>query len=135
MLGVAGLLKKTKKSVAAVGGRSPSTVVPGVKGVSWRGWAPAPPFHPDLVLGVATYARELFAAAGELDAVYVPVGMGSGICCIIGVGGLLGGRIGVIGVAAAQAPATALSFEAWRVVTTETSHTFADGVATRVPDP
>ena len=30
---------------------------------------------------------------------------------------------------AAQAPATALSFEAGRVVTTETAHTFVDGVA------
>jgi len=40
-----------------------------------RGLETVPPFHPDLVLGVATYARELFGAAGELDAVYVPVGM------------------------------------------------------------
>src|SRR5918995_1674324 len=38
------------------------------------------PFHRDLVTGVATYARELFGSAGELDAVYVPVGQGSGIC-------------------------------------------------------
>jgi len=100
-----------------------------------RGLEAVPPFHPDLVLGVATYARELFGAAGELDAVYVPVGMGSGICGIMGVRDLLGLRTAVIGVVAAQAPATALSFEAGRVVTTEASHTFVDGVATRVPDP
>src|ERR1700746_3393719 len=37
-----------------------------------RGLETVPPFHPDLVLGVATYARELFGAAGELDTVYVP---------------------------------------------------------------
>ena len=42
-----------------------------------------PPFHPDLVAGVATYARELFDAAGPLDTVYVPVGMGSGIAGVI----------------------------------------------------
>jgi len=99
-----------------------------------RGLETVPPFHPDLVLGVATYARELFGAAGELDTVYVPVGMGSGICAIIGVRDLLRLRTEVVGVVAAEAPATALSFEAGRVVTTETSHTFVDGVATRVPD-
>src|SRR5215475_12644990 len=86
-----------------------------------RGLEAVPAFHPDLVLGVATYARELFGATGELDTVYVPVGMGSGIC-------------GIVGVLAAEAPATALSFESGRVVTTETSHTFVDGVAARVPD-
>jgi threonine dehydratase len=64
----------------------------------------------------------------------VPVGMGSGICGIIGVRDLLGLRTEVVGVVAAEAPATALSFEAGRVVTTDTSHTFVDGVACRVPD-
>jgi threonine dehydratase len=100
-----------------------------------RGLETVPPFHPDLVLGVATYARELFGAAGELDTVYVPVGMGSGICAIIGVRDLLGLRTEVVGVVAAAAPATALSFQAGRPVSTATSHTFVDGVATRVPDP
>ncbi len=94
-----------------------------------------PSFHPDLVLGVATYARELFGAAGELDAVYVPVGMGSGICAVMGVRDLLGLRTEVVGVVAAEAPATARSFAAGRVVTTETAATFADGVACRVPEP
>lgn len=100
-----------------------------------RGLETVPPYHPDLVLGVATYAAELFGAAGELDAVYVPVGMGSGISGIIGVRDLLGLRTEVIGVVAAQAPATALSVAAGKVVTTPASTTFLDGVATRVPDP
>lgn len=100
-----------------------------------RGLETVPPYHPDLVLGVATYAAELFAAAGELDAVYVPVGMGSGISGIIGVRDLLGLRTEVIGVVAAQAPATALSVAAGKVVTTPASTTFLDGVAARVPDP
>jgi len=99
-----------------------------------RGLETVPSYHPDLVLGVATYAHELFNAAGELDAVYVPVGMGSGIAGIIGVRDLLGLRTEVIGVVAAQAPATALSVAAGKVVTTETANTFADGVACRVPD-
>jgi len=99
-----------------------------------RGLEIVPSYHPDLVLGVATYARELFDAAGELDAVYVPVGMGSGISGVIGVRDLLGVRTEVIGVIAEKAPATAKSVEAGRVVTTETADTFVDGVACRVPD-
>ena len=57
---------------------------------SERGLEAVPPFHPDLVLGVATYARELFDGAGALDTVYVPVGMGSGINALIAVRDLLG---------------------------------------------
>jgi threonine dehydratase len=94
-----------------------------------------PPYHEDLVLGVATYARELFEAADELDAVYVPVGMGSGISGLIHVRDLLGLPTEIVGVVAEQAPATALSFTAGYPVTTPRSDTFVDGVATRVPDP
>ncbi|MGH3495000.1 MAG: threonine dehydratase [Sciscionella sp.] len=93
-----------------------------------------PSFHPDLVLGVATYAKELFDATGELDAVYVPVGMGSGICGLIRVRDLLGLRTEIIGVVAAGAPAMARSFAAGTVITTERADTFVDGVACRVPD-
>jgi len=93
-----------------------------------------PSYHIDLAAGVATYALELFAVAGELDAVYVPVGMGSGICGVIGVRDLLGLRTEVIGVIAERAPATALSFAAGHVVTSESADTFVDGVACRVPD-
>ncbi|MGD0943378.1 MAG: threonine dehydratase [Acidimicrobiales bacterium] len=100
-----------------------------------RGLETVPSYHPDLVLGVATYANELFGAAGELDAVYVPVGMGSGISGLIGVRDLLGLRTEVIGVVAEEAPATARSVAAGRVVTTESANTFVDGVACRVPDP
>jgi len=100
-----------------------------------RGLEAVPPFHPDLVLGVATYADELFAAVAALDAVYVPVGMGTGICGVIGVRDLLGLPTEVIGVVAEQAPATALSFAAGEVVTSESAATFVDGVATRVPAP
>jgi threonine dehydratase len=100
-----------------------------------RGLETVPSYHPDLVLGVATYANELFGAAGELDAVYVPVGMGSGISGLIGVRDLLGLRTEIIGVVAEEAPATARSVAAGRVVTTESANTFVDGVACRVPDP
>ena len=49
-----------------------------------------PSFHWDLVAGVASYALELFRAVAKLDAVYVGVGMGSGICGLITVRDLLG---------------------------------------------
>src|SRR5580704_17407660 len=43
-----------------------------------------PSFHRDLVLGVATYALELFRASPDLDVLYVPIGQGSGISsCIL----------------------------------------------------
>ena len=99
-----------------------------------RGLEAVPSFHPDLVVGVATYARELFDAAGELDAVYVPVGMGSGICGLIRVRDLLGLHTKVVGVVADGAPAMALSFAAGRAVSTPSVDTLVDGVACRVPD-
>jgi threonine dehydratase len=100
-----------------------------------RGLEMVPSYHPDLVLGVATYAKELFDAAGELDTVYVPVGMGSGISGLINVRDLLGLKTEVIGVVAKEAPATALSFASGRVVSTDTANTFVDGVACRTPNP
>ncbi|HSB87567.1 MAG TPA: threonine dehydratase [Ilumatobacteraceae bacterium] len=100
-----------------------------------RGLEAVPSFHRDLCMGVATYAHELFTAAGELDAVYVPVGLGSGICGVITMRDLLGLRTEIIGVVAERAPATALSFEAGTPVSTESAATFIDGVACRVPHP
>jgi threonine dehydratase len=92
-----------------------------------------PSFHRDLVMGVASYAFELFNAVKNLDAVYVGVGMGTGICGLIAVRDLLGLKTRIIGVSAANAPANALSFEAGRAVTTASARTFADGIATREP--
>ena len=99
-----------------------------------RGLEPVPPFHRDLVLGVATYALELFEGAGPLDTVYVPVGMGSGINALIAVRDLLGLDTAIVGVVAEGAPSTLLSFERRAVVSTESAATFVDGVATRSPD-
>ena len=93
-----------------------------------------PSFHPDLVLGVATYALELLRRHGDLDVLYVPIGQGSGICGCILVRDLLGLRTEIVGVQSTLAPSYALSFAAGAVVTTETSNTLADGMATRIPD-
>ena len=93
-----------------------------------------PSFHRDLVLGVATYALELFRAAPDIDVLYVPIGQGSGICGCILARDLLGLKTEIVGVQSAEAPSYALSFAAGRVVSTNSSNTRADGLATRVPD-
>ncbi|MEM7506509.1 MAG: threonine dehydratase [Pseudomonadota bacterium] len=94
-----------------------------------------PPFHPMLVRGVATYALEFFRGAPDLDVVYVPIGMGSGICGLITARDLLGLKTRIVGVVSEGADAYALSFEAGRVVETNRAHTFADGMACRSPAP
>jgi threonine dehydratase len=93
-----------------------------------------PSFHRDLVTGVATYALELFRSVSDLDAVYVGVGMGSGITGLITVRDLLGLKTEIIGVGAVKAPATALSFAAGRPISAPSAQTFADGIATREPN-
>ena len=98
-----------------------------------RGYHYVPSFHRDLVKGVATYALELFTSRADLDAVYVPIGMGSGICGLITVRDLLGLRTEIVGVVADNAPAFALSFAAGRPMPTDTAATFADGMACRDP--
>ena len=94
----------------------------------------APSFARDLVMGVATYALELLRAAPPLAALYVPIGLGSGICGCILARDLLGLSTEIIGVQSTEAPAYALSFAAGQVVTTATANTRADGMATRLPD-
>jgi threonine dehydratase len=95
----------------------------------------APSFAPPLVRGVATYALELFRAVPKLDALYVPVGLGSGICGCIMARDLLGLSTEIIGVQSTGADAYAQSFAAGRVIETPTAVTLADGMATRIPDP
>jgi len=99
-----------------------------------RGLEPVPAFHRDLVLGVSTYALELLSAYPDLDRLYVPIGQGSGICGCIMARDLLGLKTEIVGVQAEGAPAYALSFAAGRAVSTNAADTFADGMATRVPD-
>jgi threonine dehydratase len=94
-----------------------------------------PSFHPDLVLGVATYALELLRKVPDLAVLYVPIGQGSGICGCILARDLLGLKTEIVGVQSTLAPSYALSFAAGTIVTTETSNTLADGMATRIPDP
>ncbi|HHI81930.1 MAG TPA: threonine dehydratase [Rhizobiales bacterium] len=100
-----------------------------------RGLDILPSFHADLVMGVSTYAHELFDAAGELDAVYAPIGMGSGLCGVISARNMLGLKTRVIGVVAENASVYQKSFEAGRALETDTASTFADGMAVRCAHP
>ena len=94
-----------------------------------------PSFDEALVRGVASYAMELFGAGPTFDAVYVPIGLGSGICGTIAARDALGLKTEIIGVVAASAPAYALSLAAGRPISAETAPSLADGMACRVPDP
>ncbi|UQI28849.1 threonine dehydratase [Pseudomonas bijieensis] len=94
-----------------------------------------PPFHPELVKGVATYGLELFNAVPDLDTVYVPIGCGSGICGVIAARDALGLKTQVVGVVSTEATAAKLSFESGTLCETASANTFADGLAVRRPIP
>lgn len=94
-----------------------------------------PSFDAALVRGVATYALELCQAVPDLEAIYVPIGMGSGICGTLAVREALHLGTEVIGVVAAGAPAYALSLAAGRPTPSGQVQTIADGMAVRIPDP
>src|SRR5262245_30478535 len=101
---------------------------------SERGLDYAPSFHRDFVLGVATYAHELFRAVDDVDTIYVPIGLGSGICGLIGTRNVLGLSTKIVGVVSKSANAYFRSFTAGQIVATNSALTFADGMAVRVPD-
>ena len=93
-----------------------------------------PSFQQALVRGVATYWLEFFEAVPDLDAVYVPIGLGSGICAAIAVREGLGLRTRVVGVVSNAAPAYALSFDAGQLLEHASTTAVADGVAVRKPN-
>jgi threonine dehydratase len=94
-----------------------------------------PSFDDVLVRGVASYALELFRAVADIDVVYVPIGLGSGICGMIAARDALALKTEIVGVVASRAPAYALSYEAGRPVDASVGQTIADGMACRVPNP
>ncbi|MFT5208421.1 MAG: threonine dehydratase [Flavobacterium sp.] len=92
-----------------------------------------PSFHADLIAGVSSYALELFEALPDLNRVYVPIGLGSGICSVVNVRNALGLDCEIVGVVSENANAYQLSFEAGKVMSTNTAETMADGLAVRNP--
>lgn len=96
---------------------------------------PMPSFHTNLVEGVASYSLELLKAVPNLKRVYVPIGLGSGICGMVCARNALGLDTEIVGVVSDQADCYAQSLLAGTCVSTETANTFADGMAVRVPSP
>jgi threonine dehydratase len=94
-------------------------------------WIPA--FHRDLVWGNAVSMLHFFRNSPPLDFLYVPIGMGTGVCAAIAARDALGLRTRVVGVASEGAPAIALSFEARDVVSHAVSTRIADGLACSTP--
>jgi len=88
--------------------------------------------EPHLIAGVATLALEIFDELPDVEAIFTPVGGGSGAsgCCIVRSG--RGSRARVVGVQASGADAFARSWRGPARVETDRVATIADGMATRM---
>jgi threonine dehydratase len=100
-----------------------------------RGFAMVESFHERLIMGTATFALELFEAAPPLDAVYVPIGLGSSICGVAAARKALGLATEIVGVVAAESPSYALSFSHRKIVEAPARTVIADGLSCRTPNP
>jgi len=98
------------------------------------GYHLVPPYHRDIVLGIATYWLELFTAVPEIDLAYVPIGMGSGICSAAAVRNALGLKTKLVGVVSDHAPTYALSWQQKKIVEAPATTKLADGLACRRGD-
>jgi threonine dehydratase len=94
-----------------------------------------PSFNALLIQGAASYSLELLRAVPDLDRVYVPIGLGSGICGMITARHALGLATEIVGVVSDAAPAYALSVEQHRPVEHKVDTRIADGMACRTPEP
>jgi len=99
-----------------------------------RGAHMVPSFHADLLSGVATAWWEFFRAAPHLDVLYVPIGLGSGVCAAIAAKRALGMKTRIVGVVSAHATTYADSLAAGRVVEAAVSTELADGMACRIAE-
>lgn len=87
--------------------------------------------EPDLIAGVGTYTLEMMEQVPELDAIFVPIGGGSGLCGACIVAKTIKPGIAVFGVQAEGAPAVHDSWRARQLLTLDRVDTFAEGLATR----
>jgi threonine dehydratase len=99
-----------------------------------RGLVMVDSFHERLVIGTATYALEFLQGAPALDAIYVPIGLGSSICGVSAVRNALGLKTEIVGVVASGSPSYALSFAQHRIVEAPARTAIADGLACRTPN-
>jgi len=94
-----------------------------------------PSFHRLLVTGVATYSLELLQKVPDIDVVYVPIGLGSGICGMLAARDALELETEVVGVVSAHALAYAKSFASGYPVDSPVTTLLSDGMACRTPEP
>ncbi|UCZ55676.1 threonine dehydratase [Desulfurispirillum indicum] len=94
-----------------------------------------PSYHPLLVAGVATGALELLRAVPDLQRVYVPIGLGSGICAMVAAREALGLATEIVGVVSSHARAYSESFTRKQMTEAAVSTVLADGMACRTPEP
>jgi threonine dehydratase len=99
-----------------------------------RGAHMVPSFHPHLLRGVASAWLELLRAVPKLDVLYVPIGLGSGICSAIAAKLALAHPVRIVGVVSAHATSYADSLAAGHVVAAPVSTELADGMACRVAE-
>lgn len=95
-------------------------------------WVPS--FHRDLVCGNSVSTLNFLENTPQLARVYVPIGLGSGMCAMLAAREALGLKCELIGVASASAPAISTSFEERRLVTHRVSTRIADGLACSTPN-
>ncbi|MDQ3524238.1 MAG: threonine/serine dehydratase [Chloroflexota bacterium] len=88
--------------------------------------------EPDLIAGVATASLEIMEQAPDIDALFVPIGGGSGLCGACLVGKSLNPDLKVFGVQAEGAPVAQESWAERKLKTSDSTDTFAEGLATRV---
>lgn len=96
-------------------------------------WVPS--FHRDLVEGNAVSMVNFLRATPALERVYIPIGMGTGVCALVAARDALGLETRIVGVVSAMAPAVALSFESGQVVVRAAATRIADGLACSTPYP
>ncbi len=100
-----------------------------------EGLHPVPSFHRDLVAGVASYGLEMLRAQPDLNRVYVPIGLGSGICGVAAARAALGLDFELVGVISAGATCYRDSLASGRALSRPVETRLADGMACRTPHP
>ena len=121
--------------VLEVGDDFQDAVEAAVRIAAERGWHRVPSFDLDLVAGVGTWALELLETVPMLRRLYVPIGLGSGICGAIAAKHALARDVEIVGVCSAHAPAYARSLASGVDQAAPVSTVLADGMAVRTPDP
>ena len=89
--------------------------------------------EPLLIAGVGTMSLEIMSDLPDVDVIINPIGGGSGCSGHCITAKAIKPEVEVIGVQAERAPAVYLSWKAGELRETESSNTFAEGIATRVP--